>query len=110
MRDSRSILPGPINERRPALFTLSPFTATSGGIKSGGSGNDGTLGQFTVTRLRIACVYPSTRGKRISNAALWGKGCTWYRFTLGGEGPWDVALKGITSNGTPRTFETSSVN
>ena len=33
-----------------------------------------------------------------------------YRFTFGGAGPVGFALNGITSNGTPNTFETSSEN
>jgi len=48
------------------LFGNPAFISTSGGMFIGSRGSVGTVDQSTVTRLRMACWYPSTRGNLIS--------------------------------------------
>src|SRR5215469_2819224 len=71
-RDTLSILLGPLSDIRPAVLTLSPLASYSGGIESGCNTIIGTLVQSIATLLRTACVYPSTRGNRISYRPLSG--------------------------------------
>lgn len=55
------------SKRHPARIVYAqPFIWTSGGMRSGSSTRPGSRAQSIITRFRLACVYPSTLGKRIS--------------------------------------------
>ena len=67
---------GAIGLLLPPVSVSTPAMETVGGMVAGSTISSGMFSQSIATRLRTDCVYPSTRGNRISNSARSGSART----------------------------------